>query len=477
MLAALLLGCRRDEVFTEDPSAKLEFAADTVYFDTVFTTVHTITKRFTVHNRNTNALRFSVALAGGSPSPFRFNVDGRTGLQVDDVEVLGKDSLFVFVEATLDANSGSHPMVVEDELLFRVNGNLQQVLLVAWGQDVQVYRPPVGSSLSIIAGGEDANGNPICETVRWTADKPYLIYGSAAVDTCAKLIVDPGVRVFFHGGSRLWIYKYGTIEARGTVEQPITFQGDRLEPMYADLPGQWDRIWVWENDQDNVFENCIIKNSLVGIQCETDPTAPSTPMGSGRLVLENVQIRNSSAVGLLSRNYRIKATNLLVGNSGQYCVLLTGDGQYDFNHVTMANYWSHDIRQDPAFYLSNAAVMAPNLVRVGDILPSTFRNGISHGSLPNEFLMEIDNRGTAQLQFDHWLFRTDRPTSDPQYFQSGTIYRNQTPGFVSASEGDLRITAGAYVRNKGIYTPDLFDIRGVLRADGQPDLGCYEYSE
>ena len=479
LVAALLFGCRRDELFTDDPGVRLSFTEDTIFFDTVFTTIGSVTKRFVVHNPNDNAVRVQVTLAGGDASPYRINVDGGTGAHIPNVEILGRDSAFVFVEVTVDPNSGTSPMVVEDHIVFNTNGTDQQVLLVAWGRDVHVHRNIPGLSYGIIAGGQDPNGNPICETVEWHNDKPYLIYGRAVVDSCSKLIIHPGVKVYFHGGSGMWIYRHGSIEANGTAEERITFQGDRLEPMYQDLPGQWDRIWVMEGTQDNVFNYCVIRNALVGIQCETAPWLPLGPTSANKLVLDNTIIYNSSAAGLLSRNYRIRSTNLLVADAGQYAVALLGGGEYTFNHSTIANYWGSDIREEPAFYLSNKVATAAG-TQVRDILASTFTNGIIYGNNANEFQLDLDNAGARDFTFRHWLFRTDQPTNNTQYFpEQWNIFRNQSPGFVSTGDKNFHLNQNGFARNRATTTSDpvsFQDLDGLDRFWGdEPDLGSSEW--
>ncbi|HRH38054.1 MAG TPA: hypothetical protein PK760_06900, partial [Flavobacteriales bacterium] len=224
---ALLASCRKDKLFTDDPGAKLTFSQEEVLFDTIFTTVpFSVTKRFRVHNPNSQAVKVDIALEGGSPSPFRINVDGSAGTQFTDVEILGGDSIYVFVEASLDQSNQNAPLIHEDHILFTTNGNDQRVKLIAWGQDAHFFYPDHifqnFPDYSLIAG-EDDDGNPICETVNWPNDKPYVIYGYAVVDSCSKLTIDPGVRVYVHGGGGLWIYRWGQIEANGEVNNPITF--------------------------------------------------------------------------------------------------------------------------------------------------------------------------------------------------------------------------------------------------------------
>lgn len=485
LTALVLAGCRRDQLFTDDPGARLEFTQDTVLFDTIFTTVSSITKRFVARNPNNRAVRVNIALEGGSPSPFRINVDGASGLSFEGVEIPGGDSIYVFVEATLDQNNQSNPLVLEDHILFNTNGNEQQVLLVAWGQDAHFFFPDRAIQgfppFSIIAG-EDDQGNTICETVTWPNDKPYVIYGYAVVDSCSTLRIDPGVRVHVHGGGGLWIYRWGRILAEGTVEQPITFQSDRLEPLYAELPGQWDRIWINDGPagQDHLLQNVVVKNALVGIQCETWPLIPDAPTSAARLNLNNVQVRNCSAAGILSRNYRITSNNLLVGDCGQYSVALTGGGEYKFYHSTIANFWDYEIRQTPAFIMTNTYGDITGAVQVRAIENSEFLNGIIHGSNPNEFQLEFNDAVPPQVTFDRMMLRTDQNTSDPVRFPfQDRIHRNQDPGFVNVAERNFQLGEGAFARNKGTSSTleAIRDLKGDLRnCDGGGfDLGCYEW--
>ncbi len=487
-----LLSCRKDEVFTDDPGAKLVLTEDTVLFDTIFTTVGSITKRFTVRNENDNAVKVDIDLEGGAPSPFRINVDGASGVGFDNVEILGGDSIFIFVEATLNQNNASNPFIFEDHILLNTNGNQQSVLLLAWGQDAVFYRPDQSIQglppFSYIAGGLDADSNQICETVTWTNEKPIVIFGYAVVDECCKLIIDPGVKVYFHGGGGLWVYRGGAIEANGEVENRITFEGDRLEAIYDDLPNQWDRIWINEGDQDNRLSYCEIKNALIGIQAQTWPLTEGQPLSTNKLILESVSIKNCLTAGLYTENYRIKATNLLVGDAGQYSVVLTGSGQYDLDQPTIANYWSFDIRQDPAFFMTNKFIDAFGAEQVRTIENSSFTSGIIWGNNTNEFKLEIDESAAPLFTFDRFLFKTDQSTgNDNGHFpEQLRIYRNLDPGFVDGAEGDFHLKANSSARGKADPFVDVFlDFDGEPRPNTSfgpednflPDLGCYEYRQ
>lgn len=489
IVLSLLGACRKDELFTDDPGATLSFSQEEVLFDTVFTTVpFSVTKRFRVTNPNSQSVRVDIVLEGGTPSPFRINVDGSSGTSFDDVEILAGDSLYVFVEASLDQTGQNTPLIHEDHILFVTNGNEQRVKLIAWGQDAHFFYPDhfvQGFPDYSIIAGEDDNGDTICETVTWPNDKPYVIYGYAVVDSCSKLIIDPGVRVYVHGGGGLWIYRWGQIEANGEPAQPITFQGDRLEPFYADLPGQWDRIWINDGPagQDNLLRNVVIKNALVGIQCENFPLYPDAATSEASLHLDNVEILNCSAAGLLSRNYSIYSTDLLVGDCGQHSVALTGGGAYYFDHTTIANLWSYEVRNTPAFIMTNTYSDITGTTQVRDIDTSLFENSIIHGSNTNEFQLELNGLSlpdSDNLQFRNILVRTDQSTNGIYFLNQSVIYRNQNPGFVDQGGRNFHLTENGYARNRAtavsLNVDALDDLDDNPRFGAETDLGCYEFT-
>ena len=94
--SVLSVSCDDEETYTTSPSALLDFSADTVRFDTVFTTIGSSTQLFKVYNRGGESLMLpSIRLASGGRSGFRVNVDGMSGTEFADVEVRDGDSLYV----------------------------------------------------------------------------------------------------------------------------------------------------------------------------------------------------------------------------------------------------------------------------------------------------------------------------------------------------------------------------------------------
>ena len=112
--------CRKDVLF-EDNTAKIEFSTDTVFFDTVFTTVGSITERIKIYNPYDLPIQLDrIWLRSGPQSNFKLNVDGLAGKDVKDVRIEANDSIFVFIEVTVDPNGGNTPMVRNRHLGFRL---------------------------------------------------------------------------------------------------------------------------------------------------------------------------------------------------------------------------------------------------------------------------------------------------------------------------------------------------------------------
>ena len=75
-----------------------------------------------IYNKNSEPLSIeSIMLASGEATGFRMNVDGRKGSSFNNVGILANDSMYVFVEVTVDPNGGNQPLLIQDSVLFTVN--------------------------------------------------------------------------------------------------------------------------------------------------------------------------------------------------------------------------------------------------------------------------------------------------------------------------------------------------------------------
>ena len=78
-----VVSCRKSSQINPDANLKLEFSADTVLFDTVFTSLGSATHELRIYNRHSDDLKISsIRLIGGESSPFRLNVDGENNIEI-----------------------------------------------------------------------------------------------------------------------------------------------------------------------------------------------------------------------------------------------------------------------------------------------------------------------------------------------------------------------------------------------------------
>ncbi len=468
IMVLIATSCRKDDIINKDPNLKLEFSADSVIFDTVFTSIGSITKSLLVYNTHNKRVNISnISLAQGNQSMFRMNADGVASTAIYDLEIAPHDSLFIFLRVTIDPSNQNNPLVVEEDLIFETNGNEQTVKLVAWGQDAHFILADrkIGGfpKFKIVADS--------METTVWTADKPYVVYGYALIDSYGTLIIEEGTKVHFHNNSGLWAFADGVLKVRGSLENPVIFQGDRLDPQYRDLPGQWDRIWLMEGRQgfNHEIDYAVIRNGFIGIQAESflRPT-------SNQLNITNTVIENHTGMGLFSRLFAIDASNLVVANCGNYGIALTAGGAYRFLHTTVANFWQYSVRNAPALFYNN--FFLDSLEQPISVpLSLDFGNGIIYGSNSEEIDYEIVEGADTHVLFDHCLVKTEKDLSESSRFIEPIV--NENPLFRDYDAFDYRPDTLSPVIGKGkIDFSNLipFDLHGISRHES-PDLGAFQY--
>jgi hypothetical protein len=477
IIAVFTLSCKKEIGFISDKNSKLNFSEDTVLFDTVFTEVGSATKQFKIYNPYKKKLLIKkIWLARGTSSLFRLNIDGVPGNTAHDIELMPNDSLFIFVEVTINPLSVNTPMIVSDSIFFETNGNIQDVDLVAWGQDAHYIRPNTYIKglppLNIIAKEN--------ENIQWPNDKPYVIYGYAVVDSAASLTIAEGARVHFAKNSGLWIYRYGKINVNGTKGSPVVFQGARLDYDYREIAGQWDRIWINEGATCN-FNYAEIKNAFIGLQLETilGRDNPDNTLVN----LSNTKIANMTAYGIFTKYFNLRAKNVLITNCAENTIALTMGGNYSFRHCTAANFYSSGTqRQSPSIIINNY-----NSGQVFPLDSCYFGNCILYGNIDNEISIDSKTGEAFNYLFENSIIKIDPETNTTNTSNFNNIIKNPPnitvdggstqPLFNNINLLDYRLRAGAPAINAGL--PGLgqqipLDLDEYAR-DGQPDIGCYEY--
>ena len=473
----LAISCRKELAYSYSPSKNISLSTDTIAFDTVFTSIGSSTRVLMVYNENSENLKInSIRLERGSSSPYSINVDGQSGTLFKDKEIYANDSLYVFIKVTINPNDSLNPFFESDRLIFNTNGNEKVVNLCAYGQNANYIIGRIGIF-------PDANGHytnyyyPITDEenkdVHWTAEKPYVIYNVALIDSDGTLTIEPGTHVYFHGGAGLWAWSEGQLIVNGTKENPVVFQGDRLEPFYADQPGQWDRIWLMEarEGHGHIIDHAIIKNGFIGLQIQR-----MLKNNKAAAYVTNTIIKNHTGIGIYANCYSIGMSNMVVDNCGGYCVALTGGGDYQITHGTIANYWNYTTRNTEALFFNNLYT-DPTTGNSGYVsFNCEIENSIVYGSQKNEFGTSFYPVPDTTYKFSNCLICTTRRHDNENYYKSCVF--NKAPKFKKPAEHDFHLdtlSPAIKIGDPSFATGELqFDLDGVERGEN-PDAGAYQF--
>ena len=446
ILSSLFLSssCKKKILLSKN---NLEFSLDTLVFDTVFTTVGSTTQQFKIYNRENKSVNIEeIELMGGSNSPFRMNIDGQKGTKLENIELFANDSLYAFVEVTLDLNGGTLPLIVEDSIRFKTNGKDQYVKLAVWGQDAYFHYKDVNEGI-------------------WPNDKPHVIYGYAAVDSAKTLTIQAGTDIFLHKNSILYVYK-STLNVEGTLGNEVVFQGDRLEPDYDGVSGQYYGIYFQEARPSSI-EYAIIKNGTSGIHLYSEDQTSS----GYTLTLKNTIIENQARYGVfIYSGAKVKAENCIISKNGTHALLVLEGGDFNFNHCNLLGYGNS---QNPAVGISNYFKnSSTNTTNVSSIQEGKLYNCILSGNLETELAFDTIQMPGVQLNFDfkNCLIKSKEiPTNS--FYQN--ILWNKNPQFTDVSKNDFEFSLNSILNANGISTGIMSDIFGNPR-NNPPDIGAIE---
>ena len=480
--------CISEEDYLTDRSAQLNFSSDTLTFDTVFTTMGSITRAICVYNPHNDPILIDrVFLGGGKSSPYRLNIDGDTALVARNVEIQPHDSLFIFARVTINPNNSNNPLLVRDSIVFEFNRKRQYLQLVAFGQDAYYHIPDYTSNRYLIT--HDSRGKEIrryyslaheqpllrgCEVsgnkLRWKSNKPHVVFDLCVVDSAYELTLPAGTKVFMANQAEFWVYTGGSLKMTGEEQNPVVVQGMRRDGYYKELPGQWSRLWLIAGSKDNVFENAIIKNGGIGVMADTCVNNNPT------LFMKNVEISNMSHHGIWSRGATVEGINVIVKNVGKCAVNLELGGTYRFVHSTFANYWNYDIRKYPTLNLQNYYKYSDRIVYERPMVRAEFYNCLIYGSKTGEEI-KIDESyfPLTQYLFDHCLLAM-KPVQDAEHFIECLFQKD--PLFTDPGEHDVHLTqkSPAIGKANSVWTQSFApkDHDGVLRSL-PASIGAYEF--
>jgi hypothetical protein len=439
-----MVSCKKNNLLSKK---NLSFSVDTLVFDTVFTTIGSTTKQFKIYNKESKTVQIDeIELVGGESSPFRMNVDGLMGTKMTNIKLEGKDSLFVFVEVTLDINSQSLPLIIEDSIRFRTNGKDQYVKLAVWGQDAYFHY-------------KDLNEGT------WPNDKPHVIYGYAAVDSAKTLNIQAGTQVHLHKNAIFYVYK-ATLNVQGTSVDKVVFQGDRLEQDYQDISGQYYGIYFQEA-RPSTIDYAIIKNGTSGVHLFSED-----PTNSGyTLTMTNTIIQNQARYGVfIYSGAKVKAENCIISKNGTHALLVLEGGDFNFNQCDLLGYGSSP---NPAVGISNFFTNYQTATtNVGSINEGVLYNCVVSGNLATELAIDTIQLTGVTLNFDfkNCLIKSETVQTD-SFYQS--IIWNNNPLFTDPSIYDFSFLENSPLNGNGFATSVITDIFGNPR-NNPPDVGAIE---
>lgn len=414
--------CKEDK-FSNNPNHKLSFSVDTLRFDTVFSTIGSATKRIMIYNNNKEPLRISyMGLPNGSNSVFQINVNGvnNPNNRFNDIEISGKDSMFIFVGVKVNELGINSPVTIEEALQFETNGNSQHVILSTIGQDVEIFR-----------------GKTIYNDTILNGLKPYLIYDSLTIAPDKTLTLEAGCRIYFHKDAYLLVQGY--LNAKGEKNNPIIMRGDRFDEInfstpipYNDVAGQWNGVYLVGNSGKHTLKHVNMNSGVIGIRAintEEDIIPSQTPL----VEIINCRIHNFLYRGLDIKNFDLAVINSEISNTGDYTVFLNG-GKHTFIHATIANFFNYGKTSiqsisRPTGAEAKPALMIENITKSAP-MQTIFINSVVMGSTDTEFSLATRFSEQYNGVFKNSYIRKINAYELPQfenikwYKEGDTVFKN-----------------------------------------------------
>lgn len=436
LLCFVLFSCSKEKFI--DSKAAFIITSDTaLHFNTVFTSVGSITKQLKIFNINNQKLRISnMQLMGGDASFFKMNVSGTPGTQFSDVDIEKGDSLYIFVSVNINPDSQLLPFLIKDSIRIDFNGNTQFVKLDAYGQNAHFLRSAI-----------------IQQNTIWTANLPYVLLDTFAVSAGATLTIEKGTQIYCNANTPFIVA--GSLQVNGAADSTgrVTFRSNRLDLPYSAQPGSWRGIYFNENSVNNTLRNVTIENALQGIGLK-----------GSTVVLDGCIINNCAEAGITAFNSKVLATNCLVSNCSNNVVLDVAN-DYTFINCTIAAY------SNQYLYHQNAAVTIQDAGAV-------FQNCIIYGEMEtvtDEVDYQNSNGTTFNVHFENTLYKS--ATQNPLVLYSNCL-QNVDPQFMTTdSENGIfnfHITASSPCIDAGKKNNLLLDLDGKPRNE-VPDIGCFEF--
>ncbi len=454
-LAGIFYSCKKESFITSG-NARLNITADSIKFDTVFTSTGSITRSFKIINENEQKLLLTqIKLMGGIASPFNININGVPNSEANNIEIAANDSIYLFVSVTIDPNSANLPFIISDSILIQYNGNDRYVQLEAFGKNARFLR------------NETITGN-----TTWQNDLPYVILGFLQIDTSARLTIPEGCQIFVHADAPILVD--GSLQVNGIKNNEVVFSGDRLDDPYRDLPAGWPGIYFRTTSTDNQLTFAVINNATQAVVVEN----PSTN-GNPKLQMQQCVINNAFETGLLSINSHVEMNNTLISNCGSNINIQYG-GNYTFTNCTVVAYSNQYLLHNvPVVQAVN--YITQNGALITNDLQAQFINCIfwgDGGAIEDEIFIAKEGNNAFNVTLNHCIYKA---VNDPANTNFISVMKNMDPLFDSVDIGNKYYDFRTYLNpfapgiNSGTTTPFINDLDNMPRNGGvATDIGAYE---
>ncbi len=452
LAVTMMISCKKDSFITSS-SAKISTSVDSLHYDTVFTTIGSITQSFKIFNLNNQKLLISqIKLMGGDSSAFKININGIASSSASNIEVSANDSIYIFVMVTINPASSNLPFLVNDSILISYNGNKKFVQLQAYGQNAYFLK-----------------GKEISTNTTFSVDKPYVILDSLKIDSNTVLTLPAGCKIYAHADAPILVD--GTVLANGQINNPVVFKGDRLDQDYSNLPASWPGIYFRTSSKNNnlIFTGIYNANDAVVL---TGASSNANP----KLTLSKCIINNASDAGIECVGSSMLAENCLISNCGSN-INITYGGSYSLINCTVASYGNTYIQHNNPVFSATDFTNLNGLISTNNLY-GQFINCIfwgANGNVSNE--ISISERGTNfNVAFTNCLYKA---ANDPSNTTLTNNVKNLDPIFDSIDvinnyyDFHTKKNSAAPGIGAGITTSYPIDLDNKTRI-GNFDIGCYQ---
>jgi hypothetical protein len=494
-LLLLLWACERPVNPVE--SGVLTFSADTLKFDSLFTTFLSPSQRLIVSNFSGEDILISrIWLDRGARSEFSMIADGIQADTAEDIVIPHRDSIHIFI----NLRSQERDKLVEEFLYFQVGDEIQQVLLRARVIDAYFLQARIVQEEDLL--GITPESFYFRQDTTLTPEKPIVLDGPIIIPEGVTVSILPGTTLYFtpykfgvkdsSGVPTFGFFSYlivgGTLRAEGQPGQPVEFRGTRFDSLYQENPAQWRGIRFLPSSKDNLLSHCRIKNALIGIEVDSGAVNQNPKVLVQHSEIRNMGVHGIAAIGADPAIGPASPPALLMENSiVSTCKLHTlwvyGGSKLAFYNCTFANFnISRFTRRNPQLRLGNwlsfdgvNATVFPSYTQMV--------NCIVWGSEEDEIVLDtLPGASHDALEIRRSIVRVSseyEPFLNPYLPES---FKNADPQFNDYFLRDYRIKASSIAINSGISFPSgstgySLDFRGrpdSARYDGF-DIGAWEY--